>query len=733
MEKSKKSNKDLLTRIRKRYPQMVEPDRENRAAAMDDMKFALVPGNQWEPKQKKDRGNRPCYEVNKLRTTGKRVINQMRENRPQGKVRAVEDGDKATAEALEGLVRNIWQVSDGDTVIDYAAEHQVFGGMGAWRVVVDYADDDAFDQDVRIEALRNPFCLYADPACSDPSKRDAMDWILTERISKTEYEMRWPKAEVTDFEESEFDDEEEWESDERVRICEYWYKEPVERTILQLSDGRVVRSDDLTPEDEQAMAAGMLQVVKQRQTRSHDIYMCIASGKAILEGPTKFAGRKFPFVIVYGEWTVIDGKPFWCGITRHAKDSQRAYNIATTAINETIAAAPQAKYLVTPKQITGLESTWAVAHKQNQPFLVYNPDPAAPAPQRMGGAEVPVALMQQAAMASEEIKAVTGIFDASLGNRSNEQSGVAIRSRQAQGEIATYNYADNMGKAIAQTWDIIVDCVQAIYDTPRMVRVLGVDGAEKYLGINGGDPNSDKARDVTRGKYDVAVTAGPGFSTQREQAAETYTQMVQAFPDMMPIVGDLMFKAMDLPYSDKMSERMKAMLPPQIQQMESQGKEIPPEAMAVMNQAQQALQMAEQQSQLVQQAAAEAEQKIAEADKAQAQVAQAVAEFEVKKAQFETQVAETQTKFAQQAMDLQTQQGETEAGNERESLNNELGKALAEIQQAVAEYMTQATQTLAEIQARSAPQIVVPNKPRIVAVKKQNGMHIPIYEDQVTQ
>jgi hypothetical protein len=161
MAKAKRDKKDLLARIRQRYRVMVEADQENRRNAMEDMKFALVPGEQWDQDQKKERGDRPCYEFNKIRVTGKRIVNDMRANRPQGKVRAVEDNDKAAADAMEGLCRNIWQVSDGDTVIDYAGEYQVFGGMGAWRIIVDYASDDVFHQDVRVEALRNPFCLFA--------------------------------------------------------------------------------------------------------------------------------------------------------------------------------------------------------------------------------------------------------------------------------------------------------------------------------------------------------------------------------------------------------------------------------------------------------------------------------------------------------------------------------------------------------------------------------------------
>ena len=153
------ADKKLLLRIRERIQKMEDADEENRRKAMEDMKFVYVPGSQWDINMTKERGQRPCYEFNKIRVSGKRVINEIRANRPQGKVRAVEDGDIELAETIEGICRNIWSSSDGDTVVDYAAEYQVNGGMGAWRITTEYASDDAFEQDIVVEALRNPFNL----------------------------------------------------------------------------------------------------------------------------------------------------------------------------------------------------------------------------------------------------------------------------------------------------------------------------------------------------------------------------------------------------------------------------------------------------------------------------------------------------------------------------------------------------------------------------------------------
>lgn len=622
----KKAAKDLLTRIRTRAQVMMEADRDNRRLALDDLKFTYVPGEQWDELTKRERGvERPMYEFNKVRVTVKRIINDMRANRPQGKVRATEDGDKPTANVLEGLIRNIWANADGDTAIDYAAEYQVAAGMGAWRVTVDYADDEAFDQVIGVDPIRNPFCLYSDPGAQDFLKRDADDWFLTDKISKASYEKRWPNKQPIDFEVStEFDDDDEWEDEDKVRIGEYWWKEPVDKTLLLLSDGKTIDADEVTPED---LASMDLQVVKTRQCRSHKIMMCIASGNAILEGPTEWAGRQFPFIQIYGEYVIIDGKVYWFGLTRFAKDAQRSYNYSRTNAIESVALAPQAKWWATPAQVAGLESSIAEANKKNYPFMLYNADAktSGQPPQRMASADVPVALVQEMQISSEDIKAVTGIYDASLGAQGNETSGKAINARQRQGEIATFNYMDNMAKGIRRTWEIMLDLLPRIYDTERSVRILGIDGAEDYAKINTIGPDGQALNDLGRGKYDTTITVGPSFATLRQEAAEAYGEIASRDPNVMMAAGDLVFKAMDLPYAEQIAERYQAILPPPIQQMISKGKSMPPEVQAAMAQVQQAMQMVTEKGQLV--TAAEQELKELEAqakgDAASAKLAQA--------------------------------------------------------------------------------------------------------------
>lgn len=634
-DKKAAGKKELLVKVRKRSKVMMEADRENRTLAIADMKFLRVPGQQADPTVKKLRGDdRPMYEFNKLNVSAKSIINQMRENRPMGKVRAAEDGDTKTADILEGVIRNIAANADFDTVTDYAAEYQVGAGMGAWRVTVEYADD-SFDQVIGIDPLLNPFCLYADPACKDLLKRDAEDWWYTDRISKSSFTARWPKAEAINLDDYSFDDGDmEWEDQDQVRIGEYWYKEPYEKTLLLLSDGSVI--DELDDDGNPVTPPKGVTVVKSRPQRCNKIMMCIVSGSAILEGPVEWAGPDHPWVMVYGDYIVIDGKVYWSGITRPGKDAQRAYNTSRTAAIETVALAPQDKPWMTPKQVAGLEGLLAEAHQRNYPFNLYNPDPLAPGPPvRMGGPNIPAALVQEMQIASDDIKAVTGVYDASLGAKGNETSGKAINARKQQGEIANFNFMDNMGKGVKRTWEILVRLAPKVIDTEQTLRILGADGKESYETVNKFDPITNKViNDLGKGRFDTAITVGPSYATRRMEAAEAYTQMAGVDEGLMLSSGDLVYKAMDLPYAQEIAERRQALLPAPIQKMLTDGKDLPGPVKAAMQQVEQAQQQVQQHGQLVQAAQQELQGEMAQAKSEKAGAQLAGANLKAQEAQF---------------------------------------------------------------------------------------------------
>jgi hypothetical protein len=77
------------------------------------------------------------------------------------------------------------------------------------------------------------------------------------------------------------------------------------------------------------------------------------------------------------------------------------------------------------------------------------------------------------------------------------------------------------------------------------------------------------------GKYDVTVSVGPSYSTKRQEAAEWMSQMVQAKPELMQVVGDIMFRNFDMPGADDIADRLKKLLPPLLQENDDEGEPDP--------------------------------------------------------------------------------------------------------------------------------------------------------------
>lgn len=636
-------NADPMAEMRKRYERAVEADRTNRDLALDDLRFVTVPGNQWDEAQRKARKGRACYEFPILRSHWRQVVNDQKKARPGIKVRAVEDGDAKGAELRQGLIRNIESSSNAERAYDGGFELMTAGGMGSWRVVTEYSSDDAWEQDIRIKPIADPLtCVWHDPNAKEPDLRDQKYCFVEESISRDEFKARWPRAECVDFESAKrYGD---WFRQDDVRIAEYWRLEPVTKTLLLLSDGRTVDQAELTPEAAAQWSQNGITVVRQRQCKGHKVVMSIVSGAEELEGPHDTVWSRIPVVSVFANRYFVDGKWHWCGMVRFSRDPQKLLNYNLTTAQEIVAKQPKSPYLVTPKMLEGdgVKKMWDSANAIDAPYLPYTPDPQAPQgrPVREAPPDMPAAFTMLTQISVDMLKASDGIFDASVGAKSNETSGKAILARQREGDTATYDYQDSLAFGIQATGEIILDALHKVYDTPRMIRVLGKDGAEDIVSINQGDGITD----LSAGKYDVTVTTGPSYDTQRMEYLDALTQLSQGNPAIAAGVPDLIVGAMDFPKAEEAAERLKLLLPPPIQAKLNEGKELPPEIV-------QAMQQIQAQQQEIQQAAQALQQEIA-------QVEQQKAQNTASKAAIDSQVKELQAQ--REVLDARYQQREAE-------------------------------------------------------------------------
>lgn len=555
--------KDKLAEMRKRYERASEAVSTLYDDASDDIKFVTKPGAQWDERTKTARGDRPCYEFPKLQGQVLQVTNAQRQTRPQGKVRGVEEADTGLAEIMQGLCRNIESTSNADMAHDIAFDDSAKGGMGVWRITTDYRNQDDFDLDIFIKPIFNFRSVKFDPAAVERDRRDGGFAFVESFIPEDDFTRQFPDADLTDFESDR--DCTSWRDSGKILVAEYWYKEPVKREILALSNGDVVDADDV---DEVLLKDNNITVIRRRTIDSHRVMSVLTNGREFLNEPVEFPSKFIPLIPVWGEITNIDGEDYWQGMVRKAKDPQRLHNIHRTAMIEAVAKAPKAPFVLKMKWIKGLEHFWKRANADDFPYLPVN-DTAEDLPQRAKQAEVPAALIQMSGMDADDMKAATGIYDASLGARGNETSGIAIGQRKQQGSTATFHLTDNLGYAIRYEYEILVDMIPRVYDTKRVVRILGPDGAEKWKTLyqEEVDPVTGETvvlNDISKGKYDVAITVGPSYATQRMEAADTFAQLAgqigSSFPAIGPLLAYQVISNVDIPGSEEVTAAMRKIL-----------------------------------------------------------------------------------------------------------------------------------------------------------------------------
>ena len=614
------TEKDILDEAKEDFKEADEFEQENRRLWLDDVRFARLE-EQWpeEWKAKRMKEGRPCLTINRLPSFIRQVTNDARQNRPAIKCHPTDDkASEEVAEILNGLIRNIEYSSSADVAYDTAMDGAVCGGFGYFRVATEYASNDAFEQDIRIERITNPLNVWGDPKSRAADSSDWNSAFISDMLEEEDFDKKYPGADKSSFDASGGNDNESWYSEKRIRLAEYWTREEVEKTLLKLSNGEVMYEESFLKMKD-IFDVLQVAVTGTRQSRSYKVTQRIITGSEVLE-TNKWAGKYIPIIPVYGDEVNVEGKRHFISLIRGAKDSQMMLNLWRSATTELVALAPKAPFIGRKGAFDSDSNKWATANTDTHAYIEFD---GPEMPQRQPFAGVPAGALQEALNASDDMKAIIGIYDASLGARSNETSGRAILARQREGDVSTFHFTDNLSRAIRHAGRVIVDLIPSVYDTARIIRVIHEDGKNESVRINqphqaelpgqeqgqaggqamptAGVGETDqqeqqefmqgvvKLYDLTVGKYDVTCEAGPSFTTKREEAAQQMMSFVQSFPASASLIGDLIAKNLDWPGADDIADRLKAMLPQQVQGQNPQVQQLTQQLQQVHGQAQQAV------------------------------------------------------------------------------------------------------------------------------------------------
>jgi len=600
-------DKDILKDAKERFDACKDATNDQREEMLDDLRFSNPADPQQWPdvvrtmREQAEGGPRPCLTFDQTNQFISQVVNDSRRNKPSIKIRPVDSGaDVKVAEALTGIMRHIEDVSRADIAYDTALEYAARMGLGWMRVTTRVSNDATNEQDIIIGRIADQMSVHLDPDWQEPDGSDAMFGFVESSLTHRAFDRQYPDAEIANWV-----DGDGWTTDKTIRLCEYFDITEAKTNMLCVADPINIGQEICLPEEDYWAAAkesGYKPPVlrtywaKKRKTAWYKL-----TGTEILE-QSEFPASYVPLIPVIGSELWIEGKRHLCGLVRPMKDPQRAYNYDRSNYIEHVSLQTKIPYLAAAEALEGYEAQWAAANRSNAAYLPYNhigsDGQSLPAPSRIMPPQPSQAFAQGSQLAQNDIQAAIGMYRANLGAPSNETSGKAIDARKMQGETANFHYSDNMSRSLRHLGKIIIEMMPRVIDTKRDMRILGDDGTHSLVTLDPSQPQAAVMKDAALvsfnpavGKYDVAVTVGASFGTRRQEALQALTEMVNGNPQMMALMGDEIVRLMDIPQAEKISARLAAMLPSQVQQAEAAAKGGPtPEVQAVTQQAQQAIQ-----------------------------------------------------------------------------------------------------------------------------------------------
>jgi hypothetical protein len=617
-EDKPQSETKLLDTAKKRFKLAQETMSKQREREKDDLRFQ-VPEEQWDESARRQRLGqavdgvptpaRPVLSISKIDQPIQLVLNQERSARLGVSIQPLSpDAEDDVAKILEGIYRRIERDSQAHIARSWAFDRAVKCGRGAYRIRTDWDDesDDDMDQEIRIERILHQESVYFDPAATKPDWSDGEWAFITAWMARDTFEREFPDAQETGGDELAWEqmvaESPEWVRGDgekaAVLVAEYFYKE---HDIQEVGRGKRKRKKDIVTVKWAKMSG--FEVLEEGELDGR----YIVSGRELqpfdeerhwtgIIGPAKDAQRLYNYAASQAvEMAALEPKAPWVGYEGQFEGHEDWW--AQSNVRNIPYLEAKAKTLDSGADVLPLPQRVQVD---------------------MGRLGPSMQLLQQA---DNFIQTTMATHDPSLGRFSDrEKSGRAIMALQQQGEAANSHYLQNLAMAMEYEAKVILDLIPAIYDRPgRIARTLDEEGEGETILVNqrfyrepgeagrpiplrdgeeppipagpppgpppgappppgmpppgapvhGGPPVPQgppmqppappevKHYDLRKGIYSVAVSIGKQRQTALQEGAEEIGQILQARPEMMPILGPIYFKYREFPGADSIAEDMR--------------------------------------------------------------------------------------------------------------------------------------------------------------------------------
>jgi hypothetical protein len=569
-------NETLLQEIREDYTYFRDFWADNHKEMKTDLRF--ISGDPWEPDDRRNRedNNRPVLCPDELSQYQNATINNLRQNKRAIKVSA--NGSGATdkdAERRSAIISAIEYKSNAQGAYTNAFENQINCGMGFFRITTKTISKED-EVEPRIKGIENPLSVLLDPNSKEPDSSDQKRCFVMDVVRKRDFLKQYPSATKQSFTAEDMTAAPDWFQAENILVAEYW------------------RIDGYDENGEGGK-------VKQY----------ITNGVEILK-TTQWPGSWIPIIPAMGKKVYVPSgsemKRYYYSQIRLARGPQMMLAYGASQEAEVVGMMPRVPLIgyvgqfETDKEAWDTLNTIPRAYIQADPVVDEGSGSVMPLPTRMNGAPDIAAYEAFNERWRRAVQAAMGISPLpTAAQRQNEKSGVALDKIQTAQAIGSFHFTDNFDRAIENAGRQLDELITKVMDTPRQVTARNPDETQNMMHIvpkgqsmpqaAPSEPpvDPDDVFDPSKGDFDVTISTGPSYQSQRDTASEFADTLIGELGNLpIPPQAKATLLALTIKLKDvgPIGDEIAKIVDPQ-----GDGEPIPPQAQQMIAQLQQQLQI----------------------------------------------------------------------------------------------------------------------------------------------
>ena len=544
-------NNDKLQTILTKFDRDWTASDEARTEATNDLFFSRV--SQWDDWLSDYTTLQYRGQFDVVRPVVRKLVAEMRQNPIDVMFKPKDGASPDAADILMGMYRTDMRHNTAKISVNVAVREQIEAGIGAWRLVTDYEDQDPTSNNQVIRRVPiHEACSHVvwDANAKQMDKSDAKHCTLISALSKDGWsafaeEYGLDEDDMPDFQSPASNWIFPWATNDVYYIAEHYEVEEKKELVFIYQDpltGEPVSyfKRDIADVIDELADKGM-QKIGERKVKRRRVYKTLLTQSAILKNREMIAGEHIPIVPVFGEWSFAGDKEVYEGVVRLTKDGQRLRNMIMSFNADIVARTPKKKPFFYPEQIAGYEHMYS--GNDDYPYQLLNRtdengNDLPPAPiSYMESPEVPQAnaYMLEAATAAVKEVADVGVDAAAAGGQVAFDT---VNQLNMRSDLETYVFMDNLATAMRRDGEIYSSIVNDIYDVPRVVSMTLEDGSEKEVQLMAQVIDFQSGNTVTlndvRGRYETYTDVGPSFQSMKQQNRSEILELLSKVPPGTP-------------------------------------------------------------------------------------------------------------------------------------------------------------------------------------------------------